>query len=259
MNAVLYAVYHQPYIQPSADYIIPIQVGRDITDLRLPMVGDDTGNNISSLNKNFSELTAHWWVWKNNPDKYDGWGICHYRRYFCLDMHWTHFKKKDIYKVQSTPGTLNKICSPRLHDKINLLLSKHDLILPRKLPCYTLKGNVSTIESQYKEDHEAGDWEKMITLVLQKYPEYKKSISFFETETTMSFYNMLIAKRNLWNGYLEWLFSILFPLNELIKPSSDPYQQRAVAFMAERLLNLYVYHNQLNQAYLPTALLSESV
>jgi hypothetical protein len=122
-----------------------------------------------------------------------------------------------------------------------------------------LKGNVSTIESQYKEDHHAGDWEKMIALVLEKYPEFKKSISFFETETTMSFYHMMIAKRNVWNRYLEWLFSILFPLTELIQPASDPYQKRAAAFMAERLLNLYVYHHQLNPAYLPIALLSEPV
>ena len=50
------------------------------------MIGDDTGDNISELNRNFNELTAIYWAWKNydklgNPDYI---GLAHYRRFLAI-------------------------------------------------------------------------------------------------------------------------------------------------------------------------------
>ena len=47
------------------DYYIPIQVGAALTDKRVADITDDTGDNISLLNVNYSELTGLYWVWKN--------------------------------------------------------------------------------------------------------------------------------------------------------------------------------------------------
>ena len=33
----------------------------------------------------------------------------------------------------------------------------------------------------------------------------------------------------------------------------DPYQKRGMAFMAERLMNLFLMHNKIKTAYLPIA------
>jgi Domain of unknown function (DUF4422) len=57
----------------------------------------------------------------------------------------------------------------------------------------------------------------------------------------------------VWDAYLEWLFSILFEVERRIIIPEDPYQARVFSFLSERLLHLYVHHNQLAVAYLPIA------
>ena len=53
---------------------------------------DNTGDNISSLNPNRCEMTAHYWVWKNRLDTDDEYvGICHYRR--TLDLSYDDLKR----------------------------------------------------------------------------------------------------------------------------------------------------------------------
>jgi hypothetical protein len=58
----------------------PIMAGNSFLEGRTDFPGDDTGDNISSKNKYYSELTGIYWVWKNT--RQDITGACHYRRYF---------------------------------------------------------------------------------------------------------------------------------------------------------------------------------
>jgi hypothetical protein len=80
-----------PFIQNKEIYI-PIHAGRSIYDgnseLLLNMIGDNTGDNISELNKFLNEMTAMYWFIKHyeeigNPEYF---GFFHYRRFFNFNL-----------------------------------------------------------------------------------------------------------------------------------------------------------------------------
>ena len=50
---------------------------------KFEMLGDNTGDNISKLNKHFCELTTQYWAWKNVDCEY--YGFCHYNKYFAFN------------------------------------------------------------------------------------------------------------------------------------------------------------------------------
>ena len=81
---------------------LPIHAGRDIAEQKYRdgkilksdydwlvknLVGDNTGDNVSSKNSYINEMTAIYWAWKHyeeigNPDFI---GVNHYRRYFKIN------------------------------------------------------------------------------------------------------------------------------------------------------------------------------
>ena len=95
--------YHKPSVLPPLNScFVPIHVGRALNNasskdgqinntdqewLLSHMIGDNTGQNISTENRKYCELTAIYWAWKNyralgNPDYI---GLSHYRRLFNLN------------------------------------------------------------------------------------------------------------------------------------------------------------------------------
>ena len=61
---------------------------------------------------------------------------------------------------------------------------------------------------------------------------------------------MFIMKYDEFDKYCEWLFSVLSAVEpEIPYKFYNPYQKRVFAFMAERLLNVYVAKNKLKPHY----------
>lgn len=212
---------HKDYPILNNEWFKPLIVGKNLKD-KSEYLRDNAGDNISDKNKNYSELTGLYWIWKNTNYKYKG--IFHYRRYLKL-------KKRNFSNIYS----LNY--DERLIKKI---LKEADIILP------TLAGVEGiTIEKNYKESHISEDWDEMMKVIKELYPgDYQLALEVFSKD---KFYplNMLITKKEIFDDYCEWLFSILFALEKRIKISEDPYQARVFGFLSERLMRVYIEKKKL--------------
>lgn len=210
---------HKQVILPENEVFFPIQVGAEINKEHWGIQQDNEifGNqcdNISEKNPNFCELTALYWAWKNinklNPSiKYIG--LCHYRRFFDFDS------------------------------KLLKQIERGNIIIPK------LWVTPYSVENAYKIAHPCNDIKLLKDILIKKYPEYKKDYEqIFEFGNKSTLYNMFVMPIKTFNDYCEWLFDILFSVeqNSDIK-SYDSYQKRIYGFMAERLLFLFIKHNRL--------------
>lgn len=237
---------HKPGEWLSDDVYMPIQCGKAISKYDLGIQGDDTGDNISAKNPYYCELTALYWAWKNLKNV-DYIGLCHYRRYF----DFAHKKSfgKTYRNLQNFQINLSDLELPN----IDMVLKKCDVILPKRdiLP-YSL-------ECHYKAMHIPEDWEMLKHIVQEKYPEYVDGfLQVTQHNNKISPYNMFIMPYGLFCEYSQWLFSLLVEMEHRIHISSDEYQQRVFGFMAERLLNVWIYNKKLKIKYMPILKIANS-
>lgn len=235
MNIKLYSCFHKKYVIPKNPYIRAIHVGMECSDNDLNIIGDNTGENISEKNKNFCELTALYWVWKNSNA--DIVGLCHYRRYFNFSNKLFLHKMKEIKKEELEKYNL---CSKKDIERI-LIDGNYNIIVPA-----SNKFN-ENIYNQYCRYHKEEDLNSLIKIIKKLYPDYLESTYRVLNGNKMSIYNMFICKKEVMDKYCEWLFNILFNLEKIVTIDKDPYQSRIFGFISERLLNIYIEKNNLKK------------
>lgn len=254
--------YHKPSTLLKNNIFVPIHLGRalankiskdDIYDkfelewLLSNMIGDDTGDNISYKNRELCELTGIYWAWKNleklnNPDYI---GFMHYRRHLCFDLNCDE-------EVADT-GLLN---SEILNDEylikyglteqnIEELTNKYDIILGEKVDV-TRMAKKSTYDF-YKNISpnilHIEDYELVLDLVEKLYPEYSYSIREYSASPYAYFANIFILKKDLFQEYAQWLFSIIFEAEKLIDLTFYNVQEiRALAYISEWLFGIWYTH-----------------
>ena len=184
------------------------------------MLRDDTGDNISSKNQNYCELTGLYWMWKNCDEEILG--LCHYRRFFSNSI----FSKKQ-------EKFLNK-------KQIEEILNEYDIILPEKN--ILLKTN----KDGYDCAPSSEEMDILRNIIKEKYPEYYNSFIEFDNSKFRYAYNMLITKKQTLNSYCEWLFSILEECEKvMVVDNNDTYKRRIYGFLSERLIAIWVNKNNL--------------
>ena len=180
---MIYIATHKKFNVPNEPGYIPIQVGTE-GKTKLGYLVDNTGDNISVKNANYCELTGLYWIWKNTSDDYKG--LVHYRRYFSNSL-----KANEILKERY----------------ILRALKKFDVILPFR---YTM--DKSLIDDYCEISGFKKDLESVREIILSKYPNYLNTYDNTMNNNKIYFYNMIIARKNVFDNYCEWLFSILFEL-----------------------------------------------
>ena len=236
MNKI-YVVTHKNFTQKLPDNYQPIQVGKMFTHNDLGYISDDTGDNIAEKNKNYCELTALYWIWKNDI-KSDIVGLCHYRRYFT---------KNEI------------INSPKffLNDKdIDKILGKYDIIVPKKL----YWGN-STVRAHYSQ-YDGFDKDLITTgeVIKEICPDYFNEYDKIVNGKSAFYCNMFITKKEVLNDYCEWLFKVLKKVEEKTDISGYSVQEaRIYGYISEILLDVWIEHNKLKYKEVPTIFTEGSI
>lgn len=226
MKTTIYVVAHKPFRPIAKDPIyVPIQVGQNKE--RFCKISDNTGNNISYKNPSFCELTAMYWIWKNDKTS-DIVGLCHYRRYFSSEIS---FWFKQITGINT--GIFDE-------KKINKLLSKYDAILNQS----EINKKI-TIRERFKKSNHIEDLEILRTVISEKYPEYLLDFDTAMDSTVANFNNMIICKKELFDEYCKWVFDIIFEVEKRCDITKyDNYQKRLFGFLSERIMRVYFLHNK---------------
>ena len=214
---------HKKYAMPKNKYYIPLQVGAAINNTQLNIKTDNTGKNISEKNLNFCELTGLYWIWKNSEADYKG--LVHYRRHFTL-------KKGYIRPKNRMNSVLNEA-------EIKKLTEEYDVILPKKR-----NYRIETLWDHYVHTLYPEPLEKTREIIKKKYPEYLKEFDNLKTRKSAHMFNMLIAKKEIFDEYSKWLFDILFELEESLKTSKkeyDTFHSRFYGRISELLFDVWLY------------------
>ncbi len=195
---------HKAYRMPTDPMYLPLHVGKAGKDLALGFQGDNTGENISEKNATYCELTGLYWAWKNLDADYIG--LAHYRR------HFRGKSGKDKWDCILTTAQAEQ------------LLQDYDVLVPKRRNYY-----IETAYNQYVHAHPAEPLDLMISLVSAQGENYRAAAEAMRHRTWTHIYNMFIMKRDIFDGYCQWMFDILGQVEAQIDISGySAYDRRGV-------------------------------
>lgn len=224
---MIYVVAHKEFTLPvEDDFYSVIYVGEKMGKWaeKNGELSDRKGkDNIALKNPFYCELTALYWIWKNDV-KTDPVGLNHYRRYFYVE------------------GQKNVLSG----NNVEMYLKERDVILPKPIKL------MSTVEQFYAR---AGGYQKDLLavrdIIHEFYPEYVLSMNEFLKGHYMSYANMFVLRRTDFELYCEWLFDILFRVeNSMDMTGYTTSEARVYGYLGELLLNIYVHGNKLDVKFL---------
>lgn len=206
------------------EHFFPISAGT----VRNDVICDNTGDNISDKNSVYGELTAVYWAWKNLKDV-DIIGMSHYRRYMMhqsyltkthYEITWENFRRID-YNVDQFENDLNT----------------YDIIFCKKWHFENL-----TIRQQFLEHHPFPEDLYMTRKILMEYePDAVSVWDKYMSGSDGYCCCMFITKWSSFDELCSWMFPLLSQIEQNLDFSKyDNYQQRMIAFLYERLLNVYL-------------------
>ncbi len=227
IDLCIYTLTHKPFDIPPDPLYQPLHVGRSGAK-DLGYMGDDTGENISHQNCYYSELTGLYWIWKNAKNSHVG--TCHYRRYL-LNKQEKIFHKNEYLD----------------------LLKKYDIITTKQV----------VLNHSYKDafsaNHNGLALEMTGNMIRELYP--KDAVIFEElvNQNRTYFGNILVAKKEIFDAYCAWLFSIFFQVQKRIdlETGEDAYHKRVFGFISEFLLLVFVRARGLSACECKVGMLGE--
>lgn len=234
MSTIVVAVAtHKPYRMPDDPIYLPLHVGAELhPNVLQDMQGDNTGDNISSLNASYSELTGLYWLWKNCDAQYKG--LVHYRRLLGSGDKVKQRSKNPYEKLVDGPELLS-------------LLSSRDVVLARQRNYY-----IETVYDHYSHTMDGSQLDKMRDIISKSCPDYLPAWDSLMKSTRVHVFNMFVMPARLFDGYCAWLFPLLGELEQRIDTSDmDAFAARWPGRVSERMLDPWLVTNGISYAELP--------
>nr|WP_269140324.1 DUF4422 domain-containing protein [Pectinatus haikarae] len=225
MKIKILVVTHKPYWMPQDTIYLPICVGNRMRDMQI--TSDRSGDNIGDKNPDYCELTGMYWAWKNLKADYVG--LAHYRRHFTVKKYvWSLEKRKKIVLT---------------NEELMPILANTDIILPAKRKYY-----IETNKSHYNHAHQPVWLKETGNIIKKHYPDYEAAFKLVCDRRWAHMFNMFIMRKNYFDAYCEWLFSVLFMLENNVKNSGIKAEPRLYGFVSELLLDVWIEKNKIHYA-----------
>ncbi len=222
-NVSIYVLTHKKFDCPIDEMYLPLLNGSINYNDDFGYLRDDSGDNISDLNKYYAEMTGEYWAWKNSDA--DIIGFCHYRRYFAKNISLKILERNDIEEI----------------------LKDHDIIMPNRVRMgMTNVDDIKKTRKYLDYGPYIEDYCKLRNILEKDYPDYLPYYDEMLNEKTCYWFNMFICRKELADDYFEWVFDILKKMESEIDFEKYPENQRRIlGFLSERLINVYIKKNQL--------------
>jgi len=210
---------HKKSPMPRDEMYLPVHVGAAGKG-SLGYQRDDEGENISSKNPYYCELTGLYWAWKNLDADFVG--LAHYRR------HFGKRKGKDALE-----GVLT-------YEEAERLLRKAPILLPKKRNYY-----IENLYDHYAHTLHPQPLALVGEILREKYPRYYPEFCRLKKRRSAHMFNMMILSREKLDGYCSFLFPVLEELERRVDPSeyADSFHARFPGRISELLLDVYLNTN----------------
>lgn len=214
----IYVVTHKPFDGPLPKNYEYIQVNA-AKNPHFCALTDDTGDNISSKNANYCELTATYWIWKNDHEN-DIVGLAHYRRFLTTNK----------FSASSRKYVGEK--------RAENLLRKYDFLATKQYR------SERTVWDHILADVRENDLKCLRETIGEVCPDYLEAFDGVMRGKKSYLCNMFICKKELWDRYCEWLFALLFAMEPKVDMTGYTAQEmRLYGFLGERLFSVFVKKN----------------
>jgi len=206
----------------------------------------DNGDNINEKEKYYSELTFHYWFWKNKLNEIDDdtWiGFCQKRRFWLKSNNENKnnsLKNIILNEVPKEWSNYNSvICEPiQLGTKLMKLL-KRGLKNIIKKPSLLFNHNHTTIKIHFDMHHGYGVLDKAIDIMNIK--DREEFRNYVDTKTIYNPHIMFISKKKIINQYFNDVFPWLLECEKIFGfENLKGYDQtRLYAYLSERYLSFW--------------------
>lgn len=181
---------------------------------------DNIGDNISSKNSTYNEMTAIYWLWKHYEEigSSDYISIEQYRRLFFPNGKSNYYEMNEKKKQ-------NFIMNVRNNNYLDILQKSKIFIAPYPMKC-------KSVYHQFKSSHGEEPLQYILKIIKKLYPNDLDTANQYLYGKKCYLYNMFVFDKKTFFRYCAWVFPILEEY-EKITNSTDRL------FISERLTGIF--------------------